>query len=444
MMKKFAKILAACLAACLLLACAFGCEGEQEKEQTGGGETTYPEAPVLDSTTDYHTIDKSYMFGMGELTSDTMPGAGEPSITNEYAAKMSGAFGVTSQRVWMHHPNVIVRAADSDELTLNEEVCDEYHDYFAQLKANGVERILVMNHQFILPYDYHSQDAQAFPDPWNGEYDFYARALQIWENAYKLLAEEFPEITYWEVGNEFDMANFLHKAGWTGTNDGEHIFTQTESAHITADLCWYANRALKSVNTASVTVFPGASLNDQTASYFGLVYAAIDSKQCPTLEEFYDPDPDHYFQILAWHPYPNTNVNSVISMCNAVYRIVEENGDDGKKVWFTESGFSNQRYWGVTDDADAYIAGMYPEYLEAVEELDYVESIYLFRLSNCYAYNNTDFERNFGLMYSPDDPVNEGAPKPAGLAVFRYFNGSEADTSPLYWYADAESEAQIA
>ena len=439
MMKRFLKILAACLAACMLFACAFGC-AESGQEEPGGGpaDPTYPEAPVLDSTTDYRTIDKAYMFGMGELTSDTMPGAGEPSITNEYAAKMSGAFGVTSQRVWMHHPNVLVRADDSDELTLNEAVCDEYHDYFALLEENGVERILVMNHQFILPYDYHSQDAQTMPDPWGGEYDFYARTLRIWENAYTLLAEEFPEITYWEVGNEFDMesGNFLHKAGWTGAGDGEHIFTQSEAAYITADLCWYANRGLKSVNPASVTVFPGASLNSQTATYFGLVYSTIGSKMVPTLEEFYDPDPDHYFQILAWHPYPNTRVDSVINQCNAVYRIVEENGDGDKKVWFTESGFSNQRYWGVTDDSDAYIAEMYPEFLDAVNELDYVESIFLFRLSNCYAYNNTDFERNFGLTYSPDDPVNKGAPKPAGLAVFSYFNGEEADPSPLYWYAN--------
>ena len=190
------------------------------------------------------------------------------------------------------------------------------------------------------------------------------------------------------------------------------------------------------MNPASVTVFPGASLNSQTATYFGLVYSTIGSKMVPTLEEFYDPDPDHYFQILAWHPYPNTSVDSVINQCNAVYRIVEENGDGDKKVWFTESGFSNQRYWGVTDDSDAYIAEMYPEFLDAVNELDYVESIFLFRLSNCYAYNNTDFERNFGLTYSPDDPVNKGAPKPAGLAVFAYFNGEEADPSPLYWYAN--------
>lgn len=406
-----------------------------------GNNPVYPEAPVLDSTTDYRTVDKDFMLGMGELTSDTMPGAGEPSITNDYAAKMSGAFGVTSQRVWMHLPNVLRRASDSDELTLDKERCDAYHDYFSRLKENGVERILVMNHQFILPYDYHDQGAQTVPDPWGGEFDFYARFLKIWENSYRLLAEEFPEITYWEVGNEFDMETgvFLHKAYWTGAGDSAHIFTDNERAYITADLCWYANRALKSANQASVTVFPGASLNSLTSTYFTLVYTSIESKCLPTLEEFYDPDPDHYFQILAWHPYPNTNVNSVVNQSNAVYRVAEDHGDGDKKVWFTECGFSNQRYEGVVDDTDAYIAQKYTEFLDAVKMLDYAETAFLFRLSNCYAYKNTAFETNFGLTFSPDDPVNKGAPKPAGLSVFAYFNGEDADTSPLYWYAEKEN-----
>ena len=120
--------------------------------------------------------------------------------------------------------------------------------------------------------------------------------------------------------------------------------------------------------------------------------------------------------------------------------MIEDNGDGDKKVWFTESGFSNQRYWSVTDDSDAYIAEMYPRFLDAMKALDYAESIFLFRLSNCYAYNNTDFERNFGLMYSPDDPVNRGAPKPAGLSVFAYFNGADADPSALYWYAESRAD----
>ena len=47
----------------------------------------------------------------------------------------------------------------------------------------------------------------------------------------------------------------------------------------------------------------------------------------------------------------------------------------------------------------------------------------------------SDQEDNFGIFYSPDDPVNRGKPKPVALTVFRFFNGDGADTSPLYSYS---------
>ena len=107
----------------------------------------------------------------------------------------------------------------------------------AELKAAGVERILVMNHAFIYPVGCKNSDVQCVPHP-TDDREMYVRFLKLYEKCYELLATEFPEITYWEPGNEFDMADgtFLHPIGWT--QGSSNVFTPSEAARITADLCW--------------------------------------------------------------------------------------------------------------------------------------------------------------------------------------------------------------
>ena len=143
-------------------------------------------APILTSTTDttIENMDRSNMFGICELPSEFGGGSTEKETTIEFVADSCYNLGVKSMRVWMHLKMVFTRDDDSDELFFKEDAVANYHRYFQLLKEAGVEQILVMNHQFIKPWDYYSHDSQCMPDPWNGEYDYYVRTLKIYEDAY--------------------------------------------------------------------------------------------------------------------------------------------------------------------------------------------------------------------------------------------------------------------
>lgn len=158
-----------------------------------------------------YDMDRRFIFGMGELISDTMSGQVDNSITGEWVAEKVGQLGVKTMRVWMHHINIFTRAEKTDEVSLNREMADRYHRYFEQLKDNGVERILVMNHTFISPYGFMGDD-MAVPDP-EEDYELYLRFLDIYERCYEIIAQEFGDIDYFEPGNEFDHPNGIFYIG---------------------------------------------------------------------------------------------------------------------------------------------------------------------------------------------------------------------------------------
>lgn len=68
-------------------------------------------------------------------------------------------------------------------------------------------------------------------------------------------------------------------------------------------------------------------------------------------------------------------------------------------------------------------------------DLTFVETVFLFRITNLtgHAVMN-EYENNFGLFYSLNDPDEAlaGNPKPITLAIYKWFRGENADLSPLY------------
>ena len=187
------------------------------------------------------------------------------------------------------------------------------------------------------------------------------------------------------------------------------------------------------------------TIAQSAVSYLENVYRWIESKKLPTCEEYSDTNAWNYFQILAWHPYPNS-VTSAITTCDNFYSVAKEHGDGDKKVWLTEIGFSEDRFGGGAntagrEDAQNRINDLYKELLESTKtKLPYVETMFLFRLSDCYTTPISDYEDYFGLFYAPGDPVNKGKPKPYTETIYKFFQGQDADTSPLYWYSAAEEE----
>ena len=391
----------------------------------------------ISTTTDVLTIDQDkYLFGLGELTSDINGGV-DIEVDNDFIIGNVKALGVKSMRVWMHLPNIILRAPDSDEISILRGTADLYHEYFAKLKEAGVERILVMNHAFIYPVGCRNSDVQCVPHPIDDR-EMYIRFLKLYESCYELLATEFPEITYWEPGNEFDMVDgtFLHPIGWV--KGSANVFTASEAARITADLCWYANRGVQKVDKKNVTVFPGMTMSPSTSIYLEEVYRWIESKKIPTAEEYSDTNTWNYFQICAWHPYPSSTVSASADECESLHKVMVEHGDADKKVWITETGFSEDRFGYDQERVDR----MYKELLDVTKNrLKFVETLFLFRMTDCYTTPISDYEDHFGLFYAPGDPVNKGKPKPYTETIYKWFYGENADTSGLYWYSASQESA---
>ena len=142
--KKIFKAISLVLATALIALVPVGCKGNGGNESSSSGGN--PKLPAFDR--------EKYFYGGAELASEVGPKGDwrDEGVTMEWTSKTAGALGVNCQRVWMHLNTVIQRAETSNEMSLIQAECDRYHEYFARLKAEGVERILVMNHRYIYPY----------------------------------------------------------------------------------------------------------------------------------------------------------------------------------------------------------------------------------------------------------------------------------------------------
>ena len=201
---------------------------------------------------------EEYFYGAGELASEVGPKGDwrDEGVTMEWTSNTSKALGVESQRVWMHLNTVIQRAEKSNELSLIQSECDRYHEYFARLKAAGVKRILVMNHRYIYPYGYNPGTAATVPEPMKDP-GIYKTWLEMYSECYRMLAIEFPEIDFWECGNEFDLDSFMHKSDYN-VDKFNSLYPQDEAAAITADLCYAAKKGVTAVDAYNFAVFCAA------------------------------------------------------------------------------------------------------------------------------------------------------------------------------------------
>ena len=435
-LKKWIKAASLALATLLVAIVPVGCGGSGNET---GNDTGNPNLPAFSR--------EKYFYGAGELASEVGPKNDwrDEGVTMEWTANTSKALGIQSQRVWMQLNTVIQRAETSNEMTLIQSECDKYHEYFARLKAAGVDRILVMNHRYIYPYGYNPGTTATVPEPLK-DFDVYKTWLEMYSECYRMLALEFPEIDFWECGNEFDLDSFMHKSDYN-TDKMNSLYPQNEAAAITADLCYAANKGVKSVDEYNFIVLPGMSQFAQDTFFEG-IYSAIESKKYPTIEDTYVTDPDEYFDIIAWHCYPmhekvargdfENGLKIFKERRVGLYEVAKRHGDGEKRVWITEIGITEASIGDIgTAETQALTAEYTMKMLDIVEkDMPFVETVFWFRYSNCYSRYVSEGENNFGLFYSPDDVVNRGKPKPVALALFKRMHGENADLSPLYWYSD--------
>ena len=388
-----------------------------------------------------------YLFGMGEMPNMGGGGAVDPSVTPEMVADLSIAMGAKSFRIWMHLTSVIERDRESNELRLKEDNVAKYHAFIDRLVEGGITHLTAMNHYYLYPYGFSASSGAVFPEPYTPEYEPFMLML---EECYVMLAEEFPEIQYWEPGNETNgggrfMARPGYVDGASAEQNAEYLYTEEEQAAITADMCWYANRGIKSVNERNTLVLPGMVFTESAdaATFLESVYEAIESQELPRGEgvKYADINPDNYFQVLNWHPYIGTWEEPTQNWIDANigwYEVAKRHGDDGKKVFLTEFGYCEK-----SQDTEAHrqrIAENLPKVFQAIRDnMPWVETVHIFRMFDwgTAPANVSSIERSFGLFYSPNDRTHGGAnPKPAALSLFRYFNGEDADPSALYAYAE--------
>lgn len=394
----------------------------------------------------YSHINQDYLFGICNLTSDQLPSIIDSKVDNTWSADKMGALGAKSTRLWIYMGYYVKKVANSNELYLLKGNCDILHDYIDKLKGQGVERFVGCVVNFVNPIEFNCSDAAALPSVYD-DYDVYVNFVEMMGEACGMLAQEFPDIQYWEIGNEPDIehGSWFHKKGYTGSSDNDHKFTADEAAYISADLCWYASQAIKKVNPNNKVILPGLTCSPSSVDFLDWIYKQIKSGYLPTTKEYSDRNPDNYFDILAWHPYPS-NVNQFIEYNKNMYQVAINHGDNGKPLFFTEFGFSDFRFGGVpaergdTDTAGVQnrLARLAIQCFDAIKtDLPFVETVMMFRLSNVAEfYDVGSMENSFGLFYSPND-VDEWAskPKPIAIELYKYFNGQNADLSVLYKHA---------
>lgn len=274
----------------------------------------------------------------------------------------------------------------------------------------------------------------------------YRKFLELCEKSYEMLASRFPEIIYWEVGNEPNMHAFMLKPGFPkdkevdmSSEEWEYYYTDEEKAGIIADMCYYCNRGVKKGNPKAYTVSPGFACYrgyPDLAHFLDLIYECIESGDYPAFAPA-DTNTDNYFQILSWHPYNwGGDWRIFVEGCNTVYDAARRHGDEGKKAFMTEFGYHDAdfiRDGANRQQADAKQASFFKTDFKAFrEELQFVETVHIFRLFNWL--EGHGIELDFGLFTSPLEE-NGIEPKEKGKAMYRLIHGSDEGMDKLYVYS---------
>lgn len=392
-------------------------------------------------------FDEEYFLGMGEVLYETRFSC-DKSVNKNFISTMTGVMGAKTQRVWMSCAGMCDRAEDSNEIIFRDDIVKAYQEYFNLLNDNGVERIIMMSQEYPLPYGTMAKAPfnNRVPHP-EKDYELYVEWLHIIYDFYYKCAQLFPEVDYFEVGNEWDHLDVLSDLDY-------HFYDVEYVGVIAADVMWYVNKAVKAVDEANTVLFPspmGGTLSqfqgarDMTEA----VFEAIESKRCPTGEMFQgkylyaDVDYENYFQIMTMHPYPYYEPSKGSDM-ERWKSLVEQWKQDvlmtyqplidhnyPVKVWCTEFGVPNKKdgYW-----TDEHVKNGLPLYLDELKNFGFIETVVIFRICELYISDWNPRENIMGAFYSPDDPTNRAKPKETALTIYRYVHGENADTSPLYWY----------
>jgi hypothetical protein len=220
----------------------------------------------------------------------------------------------------------------------------------------------------------------------------YMAFLDRYNESWETLAAAFPNITMWEIGNEYNSNDFLHPQGYNYNHSiPSPTFDFTEKAEITTDLLYYGSSGIHHGNPNATTVLgglsPGADLSE-IAQFLDQVYKNIESGQWPST------DPDDYFQIACWHPYlwiGDPTYSNWVFPNEAIYEVMNNHGDWNKRVIFSEFGYNDND--NTPENISRYLLETFQL---ARANFPWLDTIYWFRLVEINA-STTCNPEGFGL-----------------------------------------------
>lgn len=273
---------------------------------------------------------------------------------------------VGCMRNWMN-----IRTLLTSPTTINSTEVEKQKQWIAMLNSRGITKIIGMSQGAFRTGSESDALAAPYRDVTAGS--DYMQFLESYRQSWKTLAQTFPEIGYWEVGNETNNDPFLHPVDYTtrGTK-----FTAVEKAMITVDMMYYAAQGVKEANPDAVVIFPAMAPTNGFSSmqtFLERCYQYIESGNAPG-----GTDPDAYFDAMAWHMYyfrTSFTSENWLEGNNAVYQVMVDHGDAEKKVFLTEFGFSD----GGSQEKDLEGAQAFREIFALLDRMPYIDSLYPFR-----------------------------------------------------------------
>ncbi len=379
---------------------------------------------------------KNFSFGTGEVIYETR-GSNDSTTTGTTVAELSDKMGSEVQRVWISCRKLCYRDSASNKLFFDLAQVEAYKNYFAKLKANGTDKIIAMSNEYLLPYGYNPWSAYANNGnvvPYGGDTYYEAWLGLIYEYYYQL-ATLFPEISYFEVGNEVDFSVYYENAGEKtyvyikANGDG---INSDGAAKITADVMFRATKAIKKVNAANKVLFPGLAAGDtaqitSAKAFLTKVYNVISKSEVDNGAYEYSTNFNDYFEILAVHPYPykDGNTEQWVRDLNSIYNLCATTRGHKVRVWLTEFGIpydgGNTASSWTTEQLNTNLT----KFLDEMNKLDYIDAVVWFRLCDLYEKDWNERENIMGLFYSKSDPVNNGAAKVTAKVVYKWLYGKE-------------------
>lgn len=223
-----------------------------------------------------------------------------------------------------------------------------------------------------------SGDPHAVPPRNMTEGSKYRQFLEVYEESWVTLAREFPEIKVWEIGNEYNLYQFLRPQ--SGDLDTQ------ERVDIVTDLLYYGSRGIKAGNPNATTVMGGLGPFEESTygngiydirDFLNSTYENIKSGGWPST------NPDDFFQVVSWHPYTfreKPTRENWVKPNKDVYEVMKKHGDGDKRVIFSEIGYSDNvesRHYAPREKIAEYLREVFKL---AKDNFPWLDTIYWFRL----------------------------------------------------------------